>query len=68
MRERRLFTAATVRRLRAACERLRRVLSANTDASFSLDCLVGETDVSGYLTRAQLEEMAARSSRDLAEI
>ncbi|EOD36466.1 hypothetical protein EMIHUDRAFT_77947, partial [Emiliania huxleyi CCMP1516] len=56
-----------VSRLRAACEGLRRVLSANRDASFSLECLVGETDVSGCLTRAQLEEMAARSSRDLAE-
>ena len=45
-------------RLLNACEKLRRILSANRDASVSLDCLVGDTDVTCSLTRSQLEEMA----------
>ena len=42
-----------------ACEKLRRVLSANSEGTISLDCLVGDTDVHGSLGRADLEAMAA---------
>jgi molecular chaperone DnaK (HSP70) len=46
-------------RLRQACEKLRRTLSANKEASVSLDCLVGEAGLQCSLTRAELEAMAA---------
>ena len=46
-------------RLRGACEKLRRTLSANRESAISLDCLVGEHDLHDRLTRAELEEHAA---------
>ncbi len=45
-------------RLRQASERVRRVLSANAEGSVALDCLVGDTDVFGSLTRAQLDALS----------
>ena len=45
-------------RLRQASERVRRVLSANAEGTVALDCLVGETDVHGSLTRSQLESLS----------
>jgi hypothetical protein len=45
-------------RLRQASERVRRVLSANAESTVALDCLVGETDVHGSLTRLQLESLS----------
>ena len=45
-------------RLRLACEKLRRVLSANEEATTSLDCLVGDVDVSGRMTRSDFEAIA----------
>lgn len=51
--------ARPTERLRAACATIRHVLSANKEASFSLDCLVGEVDVSCSLSREALDSMAA---------
>ena len=45
-------------RLRQASERVRRVLSANADGRVALDCLVGDTDVSAPMTRAEFEALA----------
>ena len=45
-------------RLRQASEKARRVLSANSEAVVSLDCLVGETDVHGTIGRSDFEGMA----------
>ena len=45
-------------RLRQACERLRRTLSANSQSSVAIDCLVGDAGLQCSLTRAELEEMA----------
>ena len=45
-------------RLRQASERVRRVLSANDEGTVALDCLVGDTDVHGRLTRSQLESLS----------
>ena len=45
-------------RLRQACERLRRTLSANSQSSVAIDCLVGEAGLQCSLTRAELEAMA----------
>ena len=41
-----------------ACEKARRVLSANAEAHLAIDCLVGETDVQATLRRPELEELA----------
>ena len=53
-----LSTPRSASRLRQACERLRRVLSANAESSIALDCLVGETDVQVTMTRERLEQLA----------
>lgn len=48
----------SARRLRQASERVRRVLSANAEGTIALDCLVGDTDVHGSMTRVQLEALS----------
>lgn len=45
-------------RLRLASEKLRRILSANDEASISLDCLVGDLDFNGHMTRSEFEALA----------
>ena len=45
-------------RLRQACERLRRTLSANSQSSVAIDCLVGEAGLQCSLTRTELEALA----------
>ncbi|KAI3686832.1 hypothetical protein L1987_80521 [Smallanthus sonchifolius] len=42
-------------RLRASCEKLKNVLSANAEAEFTIKCLVGDTDVKGVITREEFE-------------
>ncbi|GKA53727.1 heat shock 70 kDa protein 16 [Tanacetum coccineum] len=45
-------------RLRASCEKLKRVLSVNTEAPLSIECLVGDTDVKGIMTREEFEKLS----------
>ncbi|MQM10433.1 hypothetical protein Taro_043327 [Colocasia esculenta] len=50
-------------RLRAACEKLKKVLSANAEAPISFECLMDEKDVKGFIKREDFE----RQSSDLLE-
>ena len=52
-----------MRRLRTACERLKRTLSTSTNASIEIDSLFDGLDFASKLTRARFEEMC----RDLFE-
>ncbi|KAL3892558.1 MAG: hypothetical protein SGPRY_015016 [Prymnesium sp.] len=44
--------------VKQACEKARRVLSANAEAQVTVDCLVGDTDVSASVTRTDFEALA----------
>ncbi|KAK2387239.1 heat shock protein 70 (Hsp 70) family protein [Trifolium repens] len=46
-------------RLRAACEKLKKVLSANPEAPLNIECLMDEKDVKGFITREEFENLAA---------
>ncbi|PWA94863.1 Heat shock protein 70 family [Artemisia annua] len=50
-------------RLRASCEKLKKVLSANTEAPLSIECLIEDKDVRGIITREEFENL----SRELLE-
>ncbi|GKC71949.1 heat shock 70 kDa protein 16 [Tanacetum coccineum] len=50
-------------RLRASCEKLKKVLSANTEAPLSIECLIEDKDVRGIITREEFEKL----SRELLE-
>uniref|UniRef100_A0A7N0ZW23 Uncharacterized protein n=1 Tax=Kalanchoe fedtschenkoi TaxID=63787 RepID=A0A7N0ZW23_KALFE len=44
-------------RLRAACEKLKKVLSANPAAPLNIECLMDEKDVKGFIKREEFEEI-----------
>ncbi|KAL5576414.1 hypothetical protein UlMin_018113 [Ulmus minor] len=44
-------------RLRAACEKLKKVLSANTEAPLHVDCLMDGKDVWGFVKRDEFEQI-----------
>ncbi|XP_074307514.1 heat shock 70 kDa protein 16-like [Silene latifolia] len=46
-------------RLRAACEKLKKVLSANLEAPLHIECLMDEKDVKGFIRRDQFEELSS---------
>ncbi|KAJ3694147.1 hypothetical protein LUZ60_009627 [Juncus effusus] len=46
-------------RLRTACEKLKKVLSANPVAPLSIECLMDEKDVKGIIKRDEFEELSA---------
>eukprot|EP00897_Mesotaenium_endlicherianum_P002927 jgi/Mesen1/2662/ME000167S01811 len=46
-------------RLRAACEKMKKVLSANPEAPLNIECLMDEKDVRDKMTRDKFEELAA---------
>ncbi|KAK6149762.1 hypothetical protein DH2020_017287 [Rehmannia glutinosa] len=46
-------------RLRAACEKLKKVLSANAEAPLNIECLMDEKDVKGYIKRDEFEKLAS---------
>ena len=46
-------------KLASACEKLRKVLSANSDAHINVECLVEDYDLSSSLTREALETLTA---------
>ncbi|KAK9666206.1 hypothetical protein RND81_14G168300 [Saponaria officinalis] len=44
-------------RLRAACEKLKKVLSANPEAPLNIECLMDEKDVRGFIKRDEFEQI-----------
>ncbi|XP_020080084.1 heat shock 70 kDa protein 16-like [Ananas comosus] len=46
-------------RLRMACEKLKKVLSANLEAPISIECLMDEKDVKGYMKREEFERLCS---------
>lgn len=46
-------------RLRAACEKLKRVLSANAEAPISIECLMDEKDVKSFIKREDFETLSS---------
>ncbi|CAK9174620.1 unnamed protein product [Ilex paraguariensis] len=44
-------------RLRAACEKLKKVLSANAEAPLNIECLMEEKDVRGFIKREEFEQL-----------
>ncbi|CAL9104957.1 unnamed protein product [Musa textilis] len=46
-------------RLRAACEKLKKVLSANPVAPLNIECLMEEKDVRGFIKREEFEHISA---------
>ncbi|KAK1422604.1 hypothetical protein QVD17_17889 [Tagetes erecta] len=47
-------------RLRASCEKVKKVLSANSEAPISIECLIGDTDVRGFITRDEFEKLSSK--------
>ncbi|KAL9998923.1 putative Heat shock protein 70 family [Helianthus debilis subsp. tardiflorus] len=47
-------------RLRASCEKVKKVLSANAEAPLSIECLIGDTDVRGIITRDEFENLSSK--------
>ncbi|PWZ17282.1 hypothetical protein Zm00014a_023565 [Zea mays] len=47
-------------RLRAACEKAKKVLSANAEAVVNIECLMEEKDVRGVIRREDFEKLCAR--------
>ncbi|CAL1377957.1 unnamed protein product [Linum trigynum] len=45
-------------RLRAACEKLKKVLSANPEAPLNIECLMEEKDVRGFIKRDEFEQIS----------
>ncbi|KAL0442925.1 UNVERIFIED_CONTAM: Heat shock protein 16 [Sesamum latifolium] len=46
-------------RLRASCEKLKKVLSANPEAPLNIECLMDEKDVKGHIKRDEFEKLAS---------
>ncbi|KAL3680938.1 hypothetical protein R1sor_023894 [Riccia sorocarpa] len=46
------------RRLRGACEKMKKILSASTEASFNIECLMNDKDVKGHMKREEFECLA----------
>uniref|UniRef100_A0A251S665 Putative heat shock protein 70 family domain protein n=1 Tax=Helianthus annuus TaxID=4232 RepID=A0A251S665_HELAN len=47
-------------RLRASCEKVKKVLSANAEAPLSIECLIGDTDLRGIVTREEFENLSSK--------
>ncbi|WVZ96785.1 hypothetical protein U9M48_042379 [Paspalum notatum var. saurae] len=45
-------------RLRVACEKLKKVLSANPEAPLNIECLMDEKDVRGFIKREEFEQIS----------
>ncbi|PKA45955.1 Heat shock 70 kDa protein 16 [Apostasia shenzhenica] len=46
-------------RLRNACEKMKKVLSANAEAPLSIECLMEEKDVKGFIRREEFEMLSS---------
>ncbi|KAK9054969.1 hypothetical protein SSX86_026048 [Deinandra increscens subsp. villosa] len=47
-------------RLRASCKKVKKVLSANAEAPLVIECLIGDTDVRGFITREEFENLSLK--------
>ncbi|MFS8015428.1 putative Heat shock protein 70 family [Helianthus anomalus] len=47
-------------RLRASCEKVKKVPGANAEAPLSIECLIGDTDVRGIITREEFENLSSK--------
>ncbi|XP_038713694.1 heat shock 70 kDa protein 15-like [Tripterygium wilfordii] len=45
-------------RLRTACEKLKKVLSANPEAPLNIECLMDDKDVRGFIKREEFEQIS----------
>ncbi|KAJ3159428.1 adenyl-nucleotide exchange factor sse1 [Geranomyces michiganensis] len=54
-----LSNAKAVFRLRQACEKVKKILSANAVTVLNVECIMEDTDVSAQVSRADYEEWAA---------
>ncbi|GAB2293558.1 hypothetical protein Dimus_027765 [Dionaea muscipula] len=54
-----LQNAKACLRLRAACEKLKKILSANPEAPLNIECLMDEKDVRGFIKREEFEQISA---------
>ncbi|KAK1556226.1 hypothetical protein Q3G72_000900 [Acer saccharum] len=45
-------------RLRASCEKMKKVLSANAEAPMNIECLMDEKDVKGFIKREEFEQLS----------
>ncbi|KAF3784621.1 Heat shock protein 14 [Nymphaea thermarum] len=50
--------ARACQRLRTACEKLKKVLSANPEAPLNVECLMDEKDVRGFIKREEFEQIS----------
>ncbi|XWS19423.1 hypothetical protein CRYUN_Cryun31cG0014600 [Craigia yunnanensis] len=46
-------------RLRASCEKMKKVLSANAEAQLNIECLMDEKDVRGLIKREEFEKLSS---------
>lgn len=46
-------------RLRTACEKLKKMLSANSEAPIGIECLMDDKDVKGFMKRDEFESLSA---------
>lgn len=46
-------------RLRASCEKLKKVLSANAEAPLNIECLMEDRDVKGFIKREDFEKISS---------
>ncbi|RDX63223.1 Heat shock 70 kDa protein 14, partial [Mucuna pruriens] len=53
-----LQNARACLRLRAACEKLKKMLSANPEAPLNIECLMDEKDVRGFIKRDEFEQLS----------
>ncbi|KAL6986880.1 hypothetical protein U1Q18_041462 [Sarracenia purpurea var. burkii] len=53
-----LQNARACLRLRAGCEKLKKVLSANPEAPLNIECLMEEKDVRGFIKRDEFERIS----------
>eukprot|EP00922_Rhytidocystis_sp_ex-Travisia-forbesii_P070380 GHVS01105132.1.p1 GENE.GHVS01105132.1~~GHVS01105132.1.p1 ORF type:complete len:685 (+),score=148.30 GHVS01105132.1:223-2277(+) len=55
-------------KLEEVCRKAKTILSANLEASVSIECLVGESDLSATCTRVEFEEMCEPISERLSSL
>lgn len=53
-----LSNSRACQRLRSACEKMKKVLSANPEAPLNIECLMDEKDVRGHMKRDEFEKLA----------
>lgn len=53
-----LSNSRACQRLRSACEKMKKVLSANAEAPLNIECLMDEKDVRGFMKRDDFEKMS----------